>query len=81
MISLNVARGPGRKLVGTISPQIGLATSAGRITRVTDTSIWLRGEADGPERRLRNTEAVTVRYSDAVRYGFTPSKANCLTPA
>lgn len=72
-IRLNVAAGAGknRLVVGRIRPQAGMLTSAGVVDRVTKNTIAFTNGT-----RRRNLATVSVRHSEARKYGY-PNAEGC----
>lgn len=62
---LNVVAGQKREVVGTITPRVGMLTSAGTITRITSRTIYFENGS-----RRRNLERVTVRHTEAQKFGY-----------
>jgi hypothetical protein len=70
-LSVVAGAGKNRVVVGNIAPQEGMLTSAGVIGRMTAKTLYF---ADGTRRR--NTGGVTVRHSEAMKYGY-PHAEGC----
>lgn len=69
-LKLNVVAGQKRELVGTIAPQVGMLTSAGVISRVTEQTVYFGDAA------RRNLTGITVRHTEARKYGYPNSKGS-----
>lgn len=67
-LRLGVAAGQQREVVGSIDPQVGMLTSEGVVTKVTEKTVYF---ATGLGRR--NLDGVTVRHSEARKYGYPNS--------
>ena len=69
-LKLNVVAGQKRERVGTIAPEAGMLTSAGVISRVTERTVFFGDKA------VRNLTGVTVRHTEARKYGYPHSKGS-----
>jgi hypothetical protein len=70
-LSVVAGAGKNRMTVGNIVPQDGMLTSAGVVERMTAKTLYF---TDGTSRR--NVRDVTVRHSEAMKYGY-PHAEGC----
>lgn len=69
-IRLGVVSGQRRLPVGSIEPRVGMRTSVGNVTRVSGQTVYVRDDATGKSRGIRNLSGVTVAVSEARKFGY-----------
>ena len=69
-LTVVAGKGSNRTNVGSITAVEGMLTNQGRVTRVTEKTVFIEGRA------FRNLADVSVRHSEAFSYGY-PNAAGC----
>ncbi len=77
VMQINVMAGNGinRTLVGYVQPTAGMLTNKGRISKVTEKSVFCEN-SEGDTIVIRNLDGVYTRHSEAVRCGYPQAEGS-----